>query len=82
MALGALIIQTKFHYSDLELVEQLSENPYLQYFIGLSGYQNVTPFDATTLVLSVNESRCVYSDSETSLARSIRFFLNNPLYSL
>ncbi|WP_289391605.1 transposase, partial [uncultured Phocaeicola sp.] len=31
MALGALIIQTKFQYSDRELVEQITENPYLQY---------------------------------------------------
>ena len=34
MALGALIIQTKFQFSDRELVEQIAENPYLQYFIG------------------------------------------------
>ena len=32
-ALGALIIQKKFQYSDRELVEQITENPYLQYFI-------------------------------------------------
>lgn len=51
MALGALIIQTKFQYSDRELVEQISENPYLQYFIGLPGYQEQAPFDASTLVL-------------------------------
>ncbi|MGN0350215.1 MAG: IS5 family transposase [Roseburia sp.] len=51
MALGALIIQTKFQYSDRELVEQITENPYLQYFIGLPGYQEKAPFDASTLVL-------------------------------
>lgn len=51
MALGALIIQTKFQYADRELVEQVAENPYLQYFIGLPGYQNGAPFDASTLVL-------------------------------
>lgn len=51
MALGALIIQTKFQYSDRELVEQITENPYLQYFIGLPGYQEEPPFDASTLVL-------------------------------
>ena len=51
MALGALIIQTKFQYSDRELVEQITENPYLQYFIGLPGYQEEAPFDAGTLVL-------------------------------
>lgn len=50
MALGALIIQTKFQYADRELVEQITENPYLQYFIGLPGYQEEPPFDASTLV--------------------------------
>ena len=29
MALGALMIQTKFQFSDRELVTQLTENPYL-----------------------------------------------------
>ena len=51
MALGSLIIQKKFQYSDRELVEQITENPYLQYFIGLPGYQEEPPFDPSTLVL-------------------------------
>ena len=51
MALGALIIQNKFQYSDRELVEQIAENPYLQYFIGLPGFREEAPFDASTLVL-------------------------------
>lgn len=50
MALGALIIQAKFQYSDRELVEQITENPYLQYFIGLPGYQETAPFDSSVLV--------------------------------
>ena len=50
LALGSLIIQNRFRYSDRELVEQLAENPYLQYFIGLPGYQTEAPFDASTLV--------------------------------
>lgn len=51
LALGSLIIQTKYQYSDRELVEQLTENPYYQYFIGLPGYQEDPPIDASTLVL-------------------------------
>lgn len=50
MVLGALIIQTKFQYSDRELVEQITKNPYLQYFIGLPGYQEEAPFDVSTLI--------------------------------
>jgi Transposase domain (DUF772). len=51
MALGSLIIQKKLLFSDRELVEQITENPYLQYFIGLPGYQEEPPFDASTLTL-------------------------------
>lgn len=51
LALGCLIIQSRYQYSDRELVEQLRENPYYQYFIGLPGYQEKAPVDASTLVL-------------------------------
>lgn len=51
LALGALIIQTKYQFSDRELVEQLTENPYYQYFIGLPGYQQEPPIEASVLVL-------------------------------
>jgi len=50
MALGSLIIQVKYGYADRELVDQLTENPYYQYFIGLKGYQETAPFDASLLV--------------------------------
>jgi hypothetical protein len=39
IALGALIIQERLGISDRETVEQIRENPYLQYFIGLTNYQ-------------------------------------------
>ncbi|WP_292742554.1 IS5 family transposase [Nostoc sp. NMS4] len=50
MALGALIIKEKLGISDRETVEQIKENPYLQYFIGMSRYSNEAPFDASMLV--------------------------------
>ncbi len=50
MALGALIIKEKLGISDRETVEQIRENPYLQYFVGISSYNNETPFDASMLV--------------------------------
>ena len=50
MALGSLIIQKQYGYADRELVEQLAENPYYQYFIGLPGYQQTTPFVPSLLV--------------------------------
>ena len=50
MALGALIIKEKLGISDRETVEQIRENPYLQYFIGLSSYSNELAFDPSLLV--------------------------------
>ena len=50
VALGSLIIQKQYGYSDRELVEQLTENPYYQYFIGLPGYQEEAPFVPSLLV--------------------------------
>jgi hypothetical protein len=50
LALGALIIKEKLGISDRETVEQIRENPYLQYFIGQSSYSNEIPFDSSLLV--------------------------------
>ena len=50
MALGALLIQKKFGFSDRELVEQIQENPYYQYFIGLPGFQLEKPFAPSLMV--------------------------------
>jgi transposase, IS5 family len=50
IALGALIIKEKLGISDRETVEQIKENPYLQFFIGMSCYSNEPPFDASMLV--------------------------------
>jgi len=50
MAFGSLLIQTEYSYSDEETVAQIQENPYLQFFIGLSGYQQEKPFDSSTMV--------------------------------
>ena len=50
MALGALIIKEKLGISDRPSVEQIRENPYLQYFIGQLTYSNEPPFDPSLLV--------------------------------
>ena len=49
-ALGSLIIQKQYGYSDRELVMQIRENPYYQFFIGLPGYQDADPFAPSLLV--------------------------------
>jgi len=50
MALGALIIKTRMRITDEELVEQIKENPYLQFFIGLEAFQYLATFDPSMLV--------------------------------
>jgi hypothetical protein len=49
VALGSLIIQLKLNLSDEETVEQITENPYLQYFIGFEEYQEEPPFDSSLM---------------------------------
>jgi len=49
MALGALIIQNRRQLSDRDLVEEVMENPYLQYFIGLHSFAKERPFDHSTV---------------------------------
>ena len=43
-ALGALIIKERLKLSDRETVQQITENPYLQYFIGLPRFTEEAPF--------------------------------------
>ena len=50
MARGSLIIKARLALTDKELVEQIKENPYLQFFIGLEGYQYSAPFDPSMMV--------------------------------
>jgi len=41
---GALIIKERLGSTDRETVEQIRENPYLQYFLGFAEYSNEVPF--------------------------------------
>jgi hypothetical protein len=50
MAFGTLVAKQMLDCSDEELVCQVTENPYLQYFIGLKGFSEDCPFGASTLV--------------------------------
>ena len=44
VALGALLIKERLGITDRETVEQISENPYLQYFLGYPEYIEQEPF--------------------------------------
>ena len=50
IAIGALIIKERLGTSDEETVEQIRENPYLQYFLGFKGYRDEAPFHPTMFV--------------------------------
>ena len=50
MAFGAVYIQQRLGVTDRETVELITESPYLQFFIGLSGYQPLPPFDPSMMV--------------------------------
>ena len=49
MAFGALILKERLGVTDRELVEQITENHFLQYFLGLSAYQDEPPFHDSML---------------------------------
>ena len=49
IVIGALILKHKLELSDREIAQQLTENPYLQIFIGLNEFTTISPFDSSTL---------------------------------
>jgi len=50
LVIGAVIIKHKLQLSDRETVAQIQENPYLQYFVGLPGYQSAELFAPSLFV--------------------------------
>ncbi len=50
IALGSQIIKETLQLSDEETVEQIYENPYLQYFLGYTSFLTEKPFDASMMV--------------------------------
>ena len=50
MAFGALVIKQRMKCSDEWVVKHISENPYLQYFIGMKEYSSKCPIGASTMV--------------------------------
>ena len=50
MALGSLLIKEYLQCSDEEVVQSITEQPYLQYFVGLKKYTSEPPFDPSLMV--------------------------------
>lgn len=50
IAFGALVIKERLSITDEETVEQILENPYLQYFLGLHEFREMALFDPSMMV--------------------------------
>lgn len=50
MVIGAVIIKHMLNIDDREVVAQIQENMYLQYFVGLSSFTTEAPFDPSLMV--------------------------------
>ncbi len=50
VVIGSLIIKHMCNLDDREAVDQMSENIYMQYFLGYSSFTNEPPFDASLFV--------------------------------
>lgn len=49
MVLGAYILKNEYGFSDSRIIEEMNENPYLQYFIGLNEYVEKVPLSASLI---------------------------------
>lgn len=43
MAIASIIIKKRYGFSDEDVVEEIRENPYLQYFLGFAEYSDASP---------------------------------------
>lgn len=50
IAFGALVIKERLGVTDRETVEQILENPYLQFFLGLTEFRDKPLFDSSMMV--------------------------------
>ena len=50
LAFGALFVQWRLGITDEETVDQIRENPSIQYFCGFESYTTVKPFDSSLMV--------------------------------
>jgi IS5 family transposase len=72
IVIGAVIIKHKLSISDEETVEQIRVNPYLQYFIGLKGFQSKAPF-ALSLLVEVRKrmGQTVFDEFHTAIIQAV-----------
>jgi IS5 family transposase len=49
LALGSILIQQEYNFSDEETAAMIRENPYLRYFCGMQSYDSGAPFDPSMM---------------------------------
>jgi hypothetical protein len=81
IAFGAFLLKTKLNCSDSELVAQVSENPYLQYFLGAKDYSDKPLFGESTLVDFRRRMNQEVSEGVTFLQRANELVLNHNPHS-
>lgn len=70
VAFRAFLVQARLRLTDEETVEQIRENPYIQYFLGFEGYRSEKkPFDPSMMVYFRRRL-----DAETLKALDLRIF--------
>ena len=72
LVIGAVIIKHKLCLSDEETVQQIQENPYLQFFVGFSSYQLAPPF-APSLFVEIRKrmGQTVFEDFHEAIIGAI-----------
>ncbi len=79
IVIGSIIIKHLGNLDDRETVAQISENPYMQYFLGYSSFSSQPPFDPSLfvefrknidfeLINSINDAVCIKKSDEDDLA--------------
>jgi len=73
LVIAAVIIKHKLCLSDEETVQQIQENPYLQYFAGLPGFTNEAPF-APALFVEIRKrmSQAVFESFHQSIVDAVQ----------
>ena len=78
MALGALIIKERLGTADRETVEQIAENPYLQYFLGMMEYHDEAPFDHSMMThFRKRFDKSILSDINESIVAKVMADMQN-----
>lgn len=72
LILGAYMIFEKFGLSEKETLRQITENPYMQYFIGLKEFSYDPPFNAS---LFAQFRRRLNEESKKCIRRLVREYM-------